>query len=338
MMKVKLKEGAGRCFCGLIAVLFLTVPVFLVPVPAALADSSSTVANKTIIDRSGCRIIVKKPFRKIISLYGAHTENLFTLGLDAEIIGVSKKETYPPKVKGKPVFSYHDDAEKFIAARPDLVLIRPMIARGYRQLVVKLRRAGIVVVSLQPRSIDELYEYWRKLGILTGREAQAADMIRGFIEKTSYLSSLVRDIPAGARKKVYFEAIHSRMKTFSPSSIAIFALTTAGGINVANDASARHGTNIAAYGKEKILAHAAEVDVFLAQSGTMNRVKIDTIKGEPGFMAIKAVRAGRIYIVKEQLVSRPTLRLLQGICIIGSCLYPEIFKGVNVSELSLDLH
>ncbi len=319
-------------FYGFIAVILL---IFLLGVPSTRAAENKTAKSKTIIDRSGNRIIVKKPCKKIISLYGAHTENLFSLGLDVEIIGVPKKEIYPPAAKNKPVYSYHDDAEKFIAVHPDLVLIRPMIAQGYQQLVVKLQKAGILVVSLQPRNIAEVYDYWRKLGVLTGREAQAAAMIKGFAEKVNYLSSLVQDIPAAQRKKVYFEAIHRKMKTFSPTSIAMFALVSAGGISIADDTSARHGSNIAAYGKEKILSHADEIEVFLAQIGTMNRVTISTIKKEPGFMAIKAVREGQIYFVDEQLVSRPTLRLLQGIYEIGKCLYPERFKNVSPAAISL---
>lgn len=77
----------------------------------------------------GKKVSTERPFKRIISLYGAHTENLFSLGLDKEIVGVSVNENHPPCVLTKSVFSYHDDAEKFIAARPDLVLIRPMIAR-----------------------------------------------------------------------------------------------------------------------------------------------------------------------------------------------------------------
>ena len=42
---------------------------------------------------------------------------------------------------GKTVFSYHDDPERFLGARPDLVLIRPMIARGYPRLVLRLKRS-----------------------------------------------------------------------------------------------------------------------------------------------------------------------------------------------------
>ncbi|MBW2345911.1 MAG: ABC transporter substrate-binding protein, partial [Deltaproteobacteria bacterium] len=124
--------------------------------------------TKSFIDRSGNKIVVEMPFKRIISLYGAHSENLFSLGLDEEIIGVSKNEAYPPRATTKPVFSYHDDAEKFIASHPDLILIRPMIARGYANLVLKLQKAGITVVSLQPRTVDEMYSYWKKLGMLTG--------------------------------------------------------------------------------------------------------------------------------------------------------------------------
>jgi len=285
--------------------------------------------TKTIIDSSGNSIVIEKPYHRIISLYGAHTENLFSLGLDREIIGVSKNEAYPPRAMTKPVFNYHDDAEKFLAARPDLVLIRPMIAQGYGNLVVKLRKAGITVVSLQPRTIREVYSYWRKLGALTGREKQAEAMIKGFETKIKKIRFLVNDIPVSRRKKVYFEAIHNKMKTFSPSSIAIFALETAGGVNVANDAHARHGTNIADYGKEHLLSHADDIDVYLAQKGAMNHVNIRRIMEEPGFRAIKAVREGHVYIVDEKIVSRPTLRLLDGICEIGRFLYPERFNDVT---------
>ena len=284
---------------------------------------------KNFIDRSGNEIVVQTPFKRIISLYGAHSENLFSLGLDKEIIGVSKNEAYPPGARKKPVFNYHDDAEKFIAARPDLVLIRPMIARGYANLVLKLQRAGIRVVSFQPRTIDEIYSYWKKLGMLTGKKSRADKMIKEFHAGLKRIDLLVKEIPPLRKKKVYFEAIHSKMKTFSPSSIAIFALKSAGGINVADDAQARRETNIAAYGKERILFHAKEIDVYLAQCGAMNHANISLIMEEGGFMAIKAVREKKVYIIDEKIVSRPTMRLLDGIYEIGRILYPARLNDVD---------
>ncbi|OEU84010.1 MAG: peptide ABC transporter substrate-binding protein [Desulfobacterales bacterium S5133MH4] len=287
--------------------------------------AGAAFAGSIIIDKSGNTVLVQKPFTRIISLYGAHTENLFSLGLDEEIIGVSKNEAYPPKALTKAVFSYHDDAEKFLAAHADLVLIRPMIGLGYRSLVKKLKDAGITVVSLQPRDVNEMYDYWKALGTLTGREDQATKMIKGFQARLSAVRSVVETIPKKQQKRVYFEAIHSKMKTFAPTSMAIFVLEAAGGVNVADDAVSIRGTNIAAYGKEHILSHADEIDVYLAQNGTMNHATIMGIKEEGGFKAIKAVKNDQVYIINEMTVSRPTLRLLEGICEIGKILYPDRF-------------
>jgi len=282
-----------------------------------------------IKDATGKIVSVSPPYKRIISLYGAHTENLFALGLNGEIVGVSCHEAYPPEATHKPVFSYHDDAERFLGAHPDLVLIRPMIARGYPQLIKKLRKAGITVVSLQPRGIQEMFAYWKTLGMLTGRKKAAGDMIHHFKAGLNITERRVSRIPENERKRVYFESIHSRMKTFAPASIALFALKTAGGINVASDAAAVRGTNIAAYGKERILSHAPEIDVFLTQRGAMNRISRKRIYEEAGFNALKAVQNRRVYILDEMIVSRPTPRLTLGIYQIGRFLYPDIFNDVT---------
>jgi iron complex transport system substrate-binding protein len=223
------------------------------------------------------------------------------------------------------VFSYHDDPEKFLAARPDLVLIRPMIDRGYPQFVAMLEKSGITIVSLQPGTIDEMFTYWEALGILTGKQDRAQQLISQFNKSIDEFKNLTRF--QINRKRVYFEAIHSKMKTFTPDSMAIFALESAGGINIATDANSVRNTNIAYYGKERILSRAPEIDVYLAQYGTMNRPTVSIIKQEPGFNIIKAVALDQIYIVDEKIVSRPTLRLLEGIYTIGKYLYPEIFDA-----------
>ena len=257
------------------------------PRPAA-AGEFRLVDGTRVIDQGGRQVAADTPFARIISLYGAHTENLFALGLDEEIIGVTRHESHPPAARRKPVFSYHDDPEKFLAARPDLVLVRPMIDRGYRPLLERLEKSGIAVVSLQPGTIREMYRYWEILGVLTGRQAASAALTARFRQAVAAFAQLGAGVESP--KKVYFEAIHSRMKTFSPDSMPIFALETAGGVNLAADAVPVRGTNIAAYGKERILSHAAEMDVYLAQRGVMNRVSVDIITGETGFAALKAVR------------------------------------------------
>lgn len=309
----------------------IIVLAFISLFPIALA-SLALCKTTSFIDQSGHTVVIKRPFKRIISLYPAHTENLFSLGLDKEIIGVSENEAYPPEAMKKPVFSYHDDAERFLAAKPDLVLIRPMIEGAYPRLVSKLREAGIEVVSLQPNTVDDMFAYWRELGMLAGREGQAEKMIARFREGLGKITSIVGSIPVSERKHVYFESIHSKMKTFSLSSIAMFVLGSAGGINIAKDAVTVGQTNIADYGKERILSHADEIDVYLSQQGVMNHVTVRQIMEEGGFEAIKAVRDGRVYIVDEKIVSRPTPRLLEGIYEIARILYPDKFNDISALE------
>jgi iron complex transport system substrate-binding protein len=291
--------------------------------PRSAAADGVGVDGRTIVDESGRRLTVATPFRRVISLYGAHTENLFALGAGDRLIGVSANEDYPPEAQRLPAFSYRDDPEKFLAARPDLVLTRPMIDRGYPQLVRRLQQSGIAVVSLQPGTVDEMFRYWQALGLLTGCEAQAAALQADFRRAVAAVAALTAD--ARPKPRVYFEAIHAKMKTFTPDSMAVFALAAAGGVNVAADAQPVRDTNIAAYGKERILARAAEIDVFLAQVGPMNPVTVDAVRAESGFHVLRAVRDGRVHLVDERLVSRPTPRLLEGIFAIGRILHPGRF-------------
>ncbi|MBI9087869.1 MAG: ABC transporter substrate-binding protein [Desulfobacterium sp.] len=291
-----------------------------------LSFLSTAAAGLSLVDQAGRTITVDKPFSRIISLYGAHTENLRFLGLDREIIGVARSDSHDKRFSSKPWFSYHDDPEKFLGARPDLVLVRPMIELGYPGLIKRLERSGITVASLQPATVEEMYDYWIALGTLSGRETRAAKMVADFQRQVAFYRSLTQGVTS--KKRVYFEAIHSRMKTFTPGSMALFALEAAGGINVAGDASSSRGTNIGNYGKERILSHGKEIDVFLAQQGVMNQVSLGMIKDEPGFGIIKAVRNNQVYLIDEMIVSRPGFRLLQGIRTIGEILYPELFGNL----------
>ena len=291
--------------------------------PDVIVQKTAGGQKIEIVDQANRKILIKKPFERIISLYGAHTENLFSLGLNHEIIGVSLNEAYPKEALQKPSFSYHDDPERFLVAKPDLVLIRPMIDRGYPQLISRLEKSGIVVVSLQPGNIIAVYQYWHKLGVLTGKTKAAQQMTHQFKSAVSKIEKMSLSIQNP--KQVYFEAIHRKMKTFSPKAMPIFLLETVGGINVASDAKSVRQTNIAYYSKERLLAKGPNIDIYLAQFGAMNRPSLKDIYQETGFQVIKAIKQKKVYLIDEMIVSRPTMRLLIGMLKIGSLLYPEVY-------------
>ncbi len=288
-----------------------------------LVGVQSAAAAKEIVDSSGQSITVRKPFTRIISLYSAHTENLCSLDAEELLVGISTSDDYPPSITDKPQLSYREDPEKFIALQPDLVLVRPMIERSYPQFIDKMKQAGITVISLQPNNVDEMFTYWQNLGILTGHESQAQKMITGFTSRLKVVQDKVQEVPLKQRPKVYFQSIHKKMKTFAPESIGVFVLEQAGGVNIAADALQVRNTNIGLFGKEQLLSHGPEIDVFLAQVGRMNPVDKEIIIQEPGFNAIKAVREGKVYLIDEALVSRPTLRILEGVEQLYAVFYPS---------------
>ncbi len=267
----------------------------------------------------------KKDYQRIISLYSAHTENICHLGSGERLIGISQADDFPQSILDKKRYSYREDTERLIAARPDLVLIRPMIERSYPGFVKKLRAAGIDVVSLQPRSVDEMFSYWRKLAALIGKENNAERMITTFKKRIAKIQKEIAQSKQHqpTRPKVYFQSIHSKSKTFAPTSISAFVLQQAGGDNIAADARQVRKTNIAFYPKEKLLAQGENIDFFIAQVGRMNPVTLDIITREPGYKAIKAVRLKRILLIEEALVSRPTFRLTEGIAKIHNFIYPD---------------
>ena len=161
----------------------------------------------TLVDPDGNKITYAIPFKRIISLYPAHTENLLALGLDQELIGVSAGDA-AAVAQGKEQFRATDNPEKFMAAKPDIILIRPMISRANPQLLSQLKEAGITIISLQPTSIDEMFSYWQTLGDLSGKASQAAAMIRTFQSELAAIQQTRDKVPVAARPRVYFESIH----------------------------------------------------------------------------------------------------------------------------------
>ncbi len=280
-------------------------------------------ADIALTDDLGKTIRLVAPTKRIVSLYSAHTENLFALGLAEQIVGVGLNDDFPPEAAHKPRFDYRSDPEKILAVEPDLVIIRPFIARAHPQFVEILERAGVTVAALYPESFDDFDSYIRALARLTGAETQAETRLKEFHAQIAAIQANAAAVSPKVR--VYFEASQDGYKTVTPDSLPARAITFAGGVNIAQDAApVKPGSSIAAYGVEKLLQQADTIDVYVVQSGAMNPVNsVDDVATRPGFQTIKAIRQGRVFIISEKLISSPTFRYAQGVEELQQMLYPE---------------
>lgn len=294
------------------------------------AESGAAAQGGTMAftDDEGREIRLDGPCRRIISLYSAHTENLFALGAGEQVIGVSDTSIYPPEAALLDVFDYESDPEKVIAAQPDLVLIRPFITNKAPDFVKALENAGILVVSLYPEKFELFDEYISHLGTLTGREDQAAAKLQEFHANLDAIAALTSQVKE--RQKVFFESTEVNLRTITPDSMPGHAIALAGGENAAGDVSpVKEGSSIAPFGEERVLALADEIDVYVSQTGAMNAGgSVHAITIRSGFDTIKAVRDGRVYVINEKVISSPTFRFYKGVRELARYLYPDILDDL----------
>lgn len=292
-------------------------------------EDENIIDGITIVDDSGNTITIKEPAKRIISLYSAHTENLYELGLDDEIIGRGTSDIYPVQVLEKNVYDYRSDPEKVIAAEPDLVIIRPFIERKSPEFVEILRKVGIPVVSLYPESFSEFDEYIMKLGKLTGKEDVAKKKLDSFYLELDKIKEKTKDI--SPKIGIYFEATQTEYRTVTKDSMPGIAIEIAGGVNVAGDLEPMtEGSSIASFGVERILEKSDEIQVYVSQRGAMNAGgNYHTISIRPGFDTIKAVKEQRVYMINQKIISSPTFRYVKGIKELTRMFYPEIFNDYS---------
>lgn len=270
--------------------------------------SGFTYAQYDVTDVHGKVHKLNKSYKRIISLYPAHTEVLKEIGAVSKVVG-STADRGSKLEEGMVEFKLGDSVEKYLSLKPDLVLVRPMVENKYENLIAVLRSRGVEVISLHPKTSSELTGYWKAIGQLAGETQGASRYIEDFNRRLKKLKSG----DTAVRKKVFFEARYNRgIYTNAEDSIASWVLKTAGVDNIFEGESPT-GSTIVPIKHEKLLSRGDDIDIYIAQKGTMNRRGYKDINRSSGYQLIKAVRNGRIIILDERVMSRPTAKILDAV-------------------------
>lgn len=276
----------------------------------------------SVEDDSGRSVELSCPAERVISLYVGHSENIKALGRGSALIAVSQADD-PSLFHDLPRLNTRVDPEVVLELDPDLVIVRPMFERLHKGFVRTLESGGISVFSLNPPSWDGMEVYLEKLGSLLG----VPDPLSIWQDKMSALDSVLAE--SSRRRgdsrpvRVFLESVGKGVKTCSPDSWAARLIHFAGGVNGAFDARpVRKGSSIAPYGIEAVMDLASKgLDVYLVQVGPMNQVSLQEVRERPW---VEGLGNARIHLVKEELVSRPSLyRMLEGAKHLMNIFYPE---------------
>lgn len=271
-----------------------------------------------ITDDLGRTVTLAQPARRIISLYGAFAEMLYTVGAGPRIMARTQADAFPAEILKLPSVGTHmkPNFEMIIGLRPDLV-IQSASRREEIPDMDRITQAGIQVAVFAPKSFEGVFSTMRRLGILAGRESEAEAAVAGMKQRLDRVHAGL----AGVEKprRVFFEVRAEPLTGAGRGSIVQEILTAAGAENIL-----KGDRGIVQYNLEALLLD--DPDVYVVQRGPMNRNPV-----EPGkrthFDRLRCVKEGKVILVDEFIYSRPGPRCVDAVEQLAAALYPAKFDA-----------
>ena len=264
----------------------------------------------TVTDDAGRSVTIEARPERIVSLAPANTEILYALGALDRVVGVTTYDDYPPEVSNiEQVGDFvTPNLEAISAAAPDLVLVTTGVQAD---IIEKLEDSGAVVVAIDPQSLEALYTSIETVGKATGDVAKAATVVQEMKDELATIQETIDAAPV----RCFVEIAQEPLYTAGAGTLINDLIEQAGGENVVTEQS------YVAYSLEQLLTDNPEV--YLATKGSMSDPT--TLKDRAGYSKLDAVVNSRVFVLDDNLVSRPGPRVIQGIRQIAEALHPEAF-------------
>lgn len=276
--------------------------------------------NQTIEDDLGHTHVLGDPPQRIISLAPNITEILFALGLEEEIVGVTRYCNYPEKAQTKNRIGgvIDPDLEKIVHLRPDLVIA----FRGNPLRVVhRLKDLGLPVFVLdEGTTLVSVFDLIHKIGRITRKEKAAEALIT--LLRENLLSTEIRLKKASERPRVFIDLYGKGLWTFGKKSVLNDLVSKARGENVAGEIP-RAWFN---YNREELIHQNPEFIVVISKSESDFLGVKAWITEEAHLESIRAIQKGNIYFLDEDLIARPGPRLFQALNQLARILHPNLFE------------
>lgn len=268
----------------------------------------------TFVDSLGREITIQQEPQKIISLSPAITEILFAIGVEDKIIGVTDFCDYPEEALEKPKVGGFDspNMEVIIESEPDVVFT----AAGVQsEFVQQMERLGIVVVTLDARTLEQVLENIELAGRVAGAAEEALELtnsLKARIEAVKEKVSQAQDKPT-----VFFEVWDNPLMTAGPGSFIYDMIELCGTENIAYDVT----ESFAEFSLELLIERDPEFYLINSHAHTPQEVK-----SRPGYEGLQAVQNDKVFAIEDDLVTLPGPRIVDGLEEMARIIHPQLFK------------
>lgn len=272
--------------------------------------------NVTVTDSTGETITLTEKPERIVSLAPSTTEILYFLGLEDKIVGRTKYCNYPESIADVPEVggTSNPNVETIIDLNPDLVVGATHVSD---EVIGKLREVGVTVIFLnENENFEGTYSAIEKLGMLTGTEEKATEVINEMKQKVADLETAIAALNLTKQPKVYYSTGFGEGDYGAGGDTFIGEIITlAGAENMMQDIS---GWSVS---KEQIAE--GDPDIIIVPSG---RDMADEMATTDFYKDLRAVKEGDIFEIDGDSISRQGPRVADALVEMAQKIHPELVK------------
>jgi iron complex transport system substrate-binding protein len=298
---------------------------------------------------------------RIVSLLPSATEIVCALGLGDELVGITHECDWPPEVIGKPVMTrstndltglssarihglvtdavhggsalYALDDGALAAAHPDLILTQELCevcAVSYRHVSDAVRAMGgdVRVVSLEPTSIEGIFNTISTVGAMTDAEDEAVEVLEDLRSRLSEIEQRVQERRGEGQVPVRVVGLEWLDPPFATGHWVPEQIRRAGGWELLG----REGDRSSQTTWEAVRDVDPET-LVLMPCGFHVTDAVDDWKATPRppfWPELEVVRRGQIFVVDgSAYFSRPGPRIVDGISILAEIFDPDGFAETS---------
>jgi len=231
--------------------------------------------------------------QRIVSLVPNITEELYLLGVQECVVGVTNYCQRPPAAQKKERVGavVEVNVEKVLSLRPDLVIASPLTDQKQIQ---KLLDLGVRVEIFQaPQDFEGLCAGFLRLARLVGREGEAREIIARAERELAVIEGKVEGLP---RPRVFVQIGERPLVAAGWDSFIDDFVSFAGGVNIA------HEVRTSVYSREEVVRRNPDIILIAKMGMAGEREKAAWMRYE----TIKAVQTDRIYTVDSYRFCSPT--------------------------------
>ena len=263
-----------------------------------LCWSVTVFADITVVDDSGTTLVLAEPARKIVSLSPHLTELLFSLGVGDRIEATVDFSDYPEAALNIPRLgnAFSVSVEAVIEQSPDLIVA--WMTGGNHRTFEQLRALGYPVFVNEASSLVGIAVAVQQLGILVGKPERGLELAENFRVD---LESLRQSSSGAGSPKVFFQISDAQLYTVNSQHLIGQAIEVCGAENIFSDVE--FFVPMVSY--ESVVER--NPDVLVVSSPY------------PGYKSAWDDRwndlgwGGRVRTIDASLITRPSLRMLEGI-------------------------